>query len=206
MVYHGQQGLLEYDFHIAPGANPGDVRLSFTGADHMKVNGHGELVMDVGGRQVVHHAPSPIRPWAISNTPVDTRYVIHGGTVTFDVGDYDSARPLIIDPALNYSSYLGGLGNDGAYAVAVDASGNKYLTGVTGSTNFPGAINSPKATSSVTTDAFVTKIDSAGKVVFTTYLGSDGSIEPTGGEKGDAIAVDNQGKTMSQAVPLLTQP
>ena len=191
MVYHGQQGLLEYDFHIAPGANPNDVRLSFSGADHMKVNGHGDLLIDVGGRQVVHHAPYAYQTVGGGKHPVVTRYVIRNGTVAFQVGDYDSSRPLIIDPALNYSSYLGGLGDDGAYAVAVDASGNKYLTGVTNSTGLPKATNSQNGGS---TDAFVTKLDSAGSVVFTTYLGSSGSIEPSGGEKGDAIAVDSQGK------------
>lgn len=191
MVYHGRQGLLEYDFHIAPGADPAAVRLSFSGADGMKVNGNGDLVIDVGGRQVVHHAPYAYQTVDGAKQPVATRYVLHDGTVAFRVGHYDTNRSLVIDPALNYSSYLGGLGDDAAYGVAVDASGNRYITGSTNSTNFPGATNSPNGGGH---DAFVTKIDSAGNIVFTTYLGSDGSIESTGAERGDAIAVGSQGK------------
>jgi hypothetical protein len=190
LLYHGHNGMLEYDFHIAPGADPAAVGLRFTGADRLAVNGDGDLVITVGGAQVVHHAPYAYQTLGDTRHAVAARYVIHGEAVAFQVGDYDTGRPLVIDPALNYSSFLGGSSDDEAYAVKADDSGNIYLTGATRSQNFPGATTtSPQGGS----DVFVTKLKHDGSVVWSTYLGTNGTDEPTGAEKGDAIAIDTQG-------------
>ncbi|MEJ2574759.1 MAG: SBBP repeat-containing protein [Gammaproteobacteria bacterium] len=204
MIYHGKAGQLEYDFHVAPGADPRAIRLAIAGSDTMTVNARGDLVLKVGGEQVIHRAPYAYQIRHGAKVAVDARYRIHGRTVAFQLGDYDHRRPLIIDPTLIYGSYVGGTGDDTARAVAVDASGNIYITGKTASTDLPQAGNTPAG--GYFSDAFVTKLNSSGAVVFSTYIGSGGSIEPQGppqpiglqagteaGEKGNAIAVSSSG-------------
>ena len=132
----------------------------------------------------------------IERRPVRARYrVLDGARVTIELGDYDRERPLIIDPVLAYSSYFGGSGDDGVRAIAVDASGNIYLTGVTTSTNFPTA-NAHQGTRSgpnTTTDVFVTKLNPAGTTVFfSTYLGGAGS-ENNATETAGRITLDGNG-------------
>ena len=204
MIYHGKAGQLEYDFRIAPGADPHAIRLAIAGSDAMTVNPRGDLVLKVGGEQVIHRAPYAYQIHHGSKVAVDARYHIHGRTLAFQLGDYDHARPLIIDPSLIYASYVGGTGNDTARAIAVDAAGNIYITGQTASTDLPQANNTLYGG---TSDAFVTKLDSNGAVVFSTYIGSGGTNEPGGppnpmglnpgteaGEKGNGIAIGPQGK------------
>lgn len=190
LLYHGRGGRLEYDFVVAPEGDPRIVRLRFDGADAMHVDAHGNLVLAVGGQRVVHHAPVAYQVVHGVKVPVAARYLRRGDVVAFEVGAYDRRRPLVIDPALNYASYLGGSGADQARAVTVDASGDIYLTGGTKSADFPGASNAPSGG----TDAFVTKLNSDGSVAFSTYLGSGGTTEPSPGvEMGNAIALDGQG-------------
>jgi uncharacterized repeat protein (TIGR01451 family) len=206
MVYRGQAGQLEYDFTVAPHADPHAIRLAFAGNDSMTLNGHGDLILNVGGERVVHRAPYAYQTLDGTRVPVAARYAIEGKTVSFKLGRYDASRPLIIDPALIYASYLGGTGDDEARAVAVDASGNIYITGQTASTDLPYAGNF--SAGGGTSDAFVTKFDSSGAVVFSTYIGSGGSNDFVGppkpeglnsnqyeiGEKGNAIAISSQGR------------
>ncbi|PYV30385.1 MAG: hypothetical protein DMG22_20550, partial [Acidobacteria bacterium] len=120
--------------------------------------------------------------------------------VHFEVPDYDRSRPLVIDPVLDYSSYIGGSGGDLALGIAVDSANNAYVTGRTGSTNFP-ITSAEQATIGGNIDAFVTKFDPSGALVYSTYLGGEGSDAGTG------IAVDASGSativgnTTSSAFP-----
>jgi len=121
-------------------------------------------------------------------TPVEVRYALLGDpatpTVGFALGPYDPAFPLIIDPSLSYSTYLGGSKADVAYAIAIDSAGSTYVTGETFSTDFAGA----SGTNGGSGDAFVTKLNQTGSaVVYTTYIGGNA------GEQGNAIAVDSSG-------------
>lgn len=185
LVYYGNQRRLEYDFEIAPGADWRAVGVTFAGADRVRVDGTtGELVLDVGGREV--RQPKPFSYQGSRNAPdvVESRYVVQGRVVRFDVGAYDATRPLVIDPVIVYSTFLGGTGDDTAYGVAVDATGAAYIVGETGSANFPQSSTHTGAAAGGT-DVFVAKLTPAGDgLAYTTFLGGSSS------EQGRAIVLD----------------
>ncbi len=198
LVYYGVQSKLEYDFVVQPKADPEVIAMRFIGADELSVNPRGDLVIRVGEARVVQHRPIAYQDINGKRTHVDSRYRLLGNSaVGFEVGGYDARRTLTIDPILSYSTFVGGSdGNDDGRGVSVDASGNVYLTGSTTSTNFqtvaplqPGAgANDPSLEFS---DAFVTKINSAGTaVMYSTYLGGASD------DDGKAIAVDASGNAV----------
>jgi len=190
LVYHGNQRLLEYDFLVAPGADPRAIGIRFQGARKLTVNREGALVIALGGSEVIEHAPVVYQDIGGQRQTVAGRYVLRGrGRVGFSVAEYDRRRPLVIDPTLVYSTYLGGWasGNSGGF-IAVDASGNAYVTGGTESSDFPTTLGAFQTTYSGNGDAFVSKLNPAGSaLVYSTYLGG-----AKGGE-GEGIAVDASG-------------
>ena len=110
------------------------------------------------------------------------------GTVGFRASGYDPTKPLVVDPSIVYSSYLGGSGADYAYGVAVDASGAAYVTGSTTSTNFPTG-SALQGSNAGGTDAFVTKLNAQGNgIVYSTYLGGSNT------DVGYGVAVDLSGR------------
>ena len=193
LVYHGTEGILEYDFVLAPGADPGRIALDIQGADSMDIDGAGDLVLATPAGEVRQHAPRVYQEVAGVRRAVEGRYSVRdGGAVGFEVGPYDADRPLVIDPTLVYATYLGGNSSEYPKAIAMDAAGSVYLTGYTYSTDFPTV--SPFQGSNNGTlnvgygDAFVTKLDPAGtSVVYSTYLGG------VGDDVGFGIAVDASG-------------
>lgn len=206
LVYYGNGGQLEYDYVVAPGADPADIRLAFEGATKMSINGEGDLVLDTEGGQVVQHAPTVYQEIEGARKVVASRYVLGGkNEVGFEVGAYDDALPLVIDPTLTYSTFLGGNDYDYAYDIAVDTAGNAYVTGQTDSTNFPQA-PSPRPGN---IDAFVTKFNAAGTaLIYSIYLGGSDREGGGGDEKYGGIAVDSSGNayvtglTWSQDFPV----
>jgi hypothetical protein len=196
LVYYGNQQQLEYDFTIAPGADPGLIRLHVDGAQNLALDSQGDLVLHTAGGDVVEHAPVLYQQGAGGRQPIAGWFVPEGGDqVGFAVGAYDRSRPLIIDPTLSYSTYLGGSGHTVGTAIAVDAAGNAYVTGDTSSTNFPttpGAFQTTLGGGGFTTNAFVTKLNATGTaLVYSTYLGGSGLSEF--GDRGTGIAVDAAG-------------
>ena len=206
LVYYGHQGQLEYDFIVSPGADPNEIRLDLSGARKLWINTQGDLVMQTDAGQVRLEKPvlyqykSPAgddRQGA--KQQVDGHFRIRGkNEIAFVAGSYDRSKALIIDPNLLYSTFLGGSANDAGVSIAVDASGNAYVTGGTVSADFPtsGAVQSKfgGASSSCTDaltklfcgDAFVTEINAAGTaVVFSTYLGGNDA------DTGTSIALDS---------------
>ncbi len=188
-AFYGDQRQLEYDMIAAPGADPRNITLGFRGATRVAVSSRGDLIV---------HTPVGLlrqrRPYAYQERDgvrqrVDSRYILKGKRrVGFELGEYDRERPLIIDPVLAYSTYLGNSTlntYNEAWAVAVDASGAAYVVGNTSDREFPttNPINGGVQYGNV----FVMKFDSTGGVIYSVVLGNNGS------DKGYAIAVDSNG-------------
>lgn len=189
LSYYGREGQVEYDFLVEPGADPGRIRLGIDdGAEDIHLDADGQLVLTVGGGKLIHRAPVLYQKEAGERRLVRGRFVRYGTHVVgFEVGEYDLARPLVIDPVLTYSTYLGGSSDDQGLAAAVDLSGNLYVTGFTGSTDFPVA-NPAQASNPGYVSIFVTKLNPAGSaLVYSTYLGGSGF------DSGLDVAVDSSG-------------
>jgi hypothetical protein len=188
LVFYGNQRQLEYDFIVAPGADPHQIRLVFTGADVMKLDDNGDLLLATKGGELRQHHPVIYQEADGARQRVAGNFVITSqNNVSFAIGDYDPSRALVIDPTLNFSSYLGGgTDNDKGYAIAADSSGNTFVTGETLSTDFP-SVN-PAGSDQTGTDVFVTKMNSTGTgVSYSTYLGGSGT------DIGRGIGVDSSG-------------
>ncbi|MGD0359298.1 MAG: SBBP repeat-containing protein [Bryobacteraceae bacterium] len=268
LAFYGNQGQLEYDFVVAPGANPKNVQLQFDGVDSLRLDRDGSLVLSAANGEIRQHKPIVYQPGAGGREVVEGRYVIQShNRVTFEVARYDSRKPLIIDPVLTFGTYLGSPGDDlfglsaaastatypavavdpqgnvyvagfnggsaGTFTgnptiltanqggggakvfvvkmnstgsgllysvvfggsltdiaggIAVDAGGNAYVTGSTNSADFPTTAGAPQTVLNPTTNAFVAKVNAAGSaLVYSTYLGGSGNFG------GNGIALDPSG-------------
>jgi Beta-propeller repeat len=191
LVYYGHQGQLEYDFVVAPGASPNAITLAIVGTSHeapLRIDREGDLVATLDDGQVSFHKPVVYQPAGAERNYVDGRYVLKSEhEVGFEIAASDPAKPLVIDPTLSYSTYLGGSDDDEGNGIAVDSAGNAYVTGQTGSTNFPTS-NPLQPTNHGGGDAFVAALDPTGAtLLYSTYLGG------SGGDAGQGIAVDSAG-------------
>src|SRR5882762_8774828 len=197
LVYYGNQRQLEYDFVVAPGADPKKILLGFKGADKVEIDTQGDLVLHAAGGDVRQHKPVVYQEIDGIRQEIDGGYVRKGANrVGFRLAASDTARPLIINPVLSYSTYLGGSGREKGLAIAVDRDGNAYVTGLVSSTDFPTTAGAFQPIFGGGTafgggqgfDAFVTKFDSTGSaLLYSTYLG--GSDD----DQGLGIAVDTNG-------------
>ena len=203
LVYYGNQGQLEYDFVVAPGADPGAIRLALdngqpesrTPSAESRLAANGDLVVELPGGEVRFQKPLVYQasrgPNPQPRLPIDGRYKLIRNQVSFELGSYDRTQPLVIDPTLLYSTYLGGTGADAAGGIAVDGSGDVYVTGATTSTNFPltSAPGAPyQKTNAGGHDVFVSEINPEGTaLVYSTYVGGSGD------DYGTALALDSTG-------------
>ncbi len=188
LVYYGNQRQLEYDFIVSPRANPDRIKLSFAGASSARVDEHGDLLLTTSGGEVVQRKAIVYQEVAGERREIAAAYRVEEKTVSFDLGSYDKSLPLIIDPVLLYSSFLGAGNFDSGLAIAVDAQGSAFLTGNTFSIDFPLADPFQATNQGLFEDAFVTKLNPAGTaLVYSTYLGG------TVSDSGNSIAIDPQG-------------
>ena len=204
LVFYGNPRQLEYDFVVAPGADPSQIQLAFDGVDHLRIDDVGDLVLAVAGGELVQRAPRIFQRVEGQKREVIGRYVFrevgsgraqaspalayHAQTsVGFEVAAYAADAPLVIDPVLVYSTYLGGSSGEAAPRIALDSGGNAYVTGTTYSGNFP-TKNALYPNLWGTSDAFVFKLNPQGSApVYSTYLGGSDD-EHAGG-----IAIDSAG-------------
>jgi hypothetical protein len=187
LVYYGNQRQLEYDFIIRPGANPDAIRWSFEDTDALELSSSGELIVRFAGNEI--RQPRPRVYQQIGNETRELRgaYVLTSRKeVGFRLGEYDRTQPVVIDPVLLFSTFVGGSAQDYANGIAVDASG-VYVAGSTFSSDFP--LASPRQSSlGGSFDAFVLKLNPTGSaLIYATYLGG------SGGDYGMGIAVDGSG-------------
>jgi hypothetical protein len=270
LAFYGNQGQLEYDFVVAPGANPRAIRLRFDGVDGMHLDRTGDLVLSAANGEIRQHKPIVYQEGAGGRQIIEGRYIIQShNRVAFEIARYDNRKPLVIDPTLTFGTYLGSPGEevygisaaaststypavavdsqgnvyvagfnggdaadfvghptivygvqsgggsevfvvkmnptgtallysvvfggeftDVAGGIAVDTTGNAYVTGYTNSAHFPVTAGAPQTSLNGTTNAFVTEVDEPGlALVYSTYLGGSGNFA------GNAIAVDGSGNT-----------
>jgi hypothetical protein len=194
LVYYGNQQQLEHDFVVAPGGDASRIALQIEGSENMSLDAEGNLVIAVEGGEVYLQKPKIYQESGAKRREIPGGYLLRGAReVGFQVEDYDHAKPLVIDPVLVYSTYLGGGDYDFGLAIAVDSSGNAYVTGQAGSSDFPttaGAFQTSSESGSY--PAFVAKLNPIGSaLVYSTYLGGTGVTEFGNGASG--IAVDSLG-------------
>ncbi len=196
MLLRDQSGSLKYEFHVRPGARISDIRLAYSGSNGTVLDGRGGLLIQTAMGTIRDAQPLAYQEIDGARVLVASRYELTPATggeskYGFVVGaGYDPARELIIDPGLDYSTFLGGTSHEIGYGIAVDSAGNAYVTGLTQSPNFPttaGAFDRTGATQNFL-DAFVTKLNPSGTaLVYSTFLGG-GNFE-----WGRAIAIDGAG-------------
>jgi hypothetical protein len=209
LIYYGTQGKLEYDFDVAPGADPSVIQLAFQGATNPRIDAQGELVVSSPSGEVRLRKPVAYQEVAGERHPVAVSYAKKGrGRVAFQVAEYNPNLPLVIDPILIYSTYLGGSNIDTSNGIAVAPDNTAFVAGSTFSSDFPtahplqandgGGPDFPE-------DAFVAKISSdGGTLLYSTYLGGQNQDAANGiavDSFGDAFVI---GYTLSPNFPVLT--
>jgi energy-coupling factor transporter ATP-binding protein EcfA2 len=170
---------------VAPGADPEIVEINFGANQDFEINSTGDVVLHTNQGDILQSKPTAYQELNGLKEEVPVTYVVRSGhSIGFQLGAYDPGRPLVIDPVLIYSTYLGGSGFDQAYAIAVDSFGNSYVTGQTAAIDFPttaGAFQTEYGGG----DTFVAKLNPSGNaLVYSTYLASS---------SGNGIAVDSAG-------------
>lgn len=189
MVYYGNQGSLEYDFRVRPGVDPSVIHMSYEGPGSARVDDDGNLRFVFADREVQMKAPVVYQEGWFGRKKIEARYLSGpSGQLAFAVGNYDKTATLVIDPLLDYSTYVGGFQDQDGQGIDVDASGNAYVTGLTQN----GFIVTGGVPQTVygggNWDVFVSKLDPSGTaLLYSTYLGG------TGDDRGEAIRVDASG-------------
>lgn len=201
LEYHGNGQQLEFSFVLGAGADPRRIAMTVEGARRLRLDDAGQLILEMPGGMLRLLRPLVYQDVAGGRRRIEAQYVLRRGhRFGFQLADFDPALPLVIDPVLSYSTYLGGTGDDEGFAVAADSSGNMYVTGRTRSTNFPtvGAVQSVKSSSD---DVFVSKFDASGALVYSTYLGGTGTDIGRGIAASAAGRAYVTGQTDSQDFP-----
>src|SRR5581483_10088248 len=167
LAFYGNQSQLEYDFIVSPGASPESIGLEVTGADHIRLDSEGNLILTTAAGEVLLQKPFMYQLEGSDRREVSGSFTVSGNHIGFSVGKYDTKRALIVDPVLSYATYIGRSISDKVNAIAVAADGSTYLAGV-----------APKMSSSGQDEAFVAHISGdGGTLLYITYLGGSDSTE-----------------------------
>ncbi|MEZ2318961.1 MAG: S8 family serine peptidase [Microcoleus sp.] len=187
-VFKGTEGQLKSEFLVAPFADPSQIKMNYSGVNNIRLRDDGALILETPLGELIDNAPIVYQDINGQRVNVPAAYnLLANNQVNFSLGDFDRTQPLVIDPVLAYSTYLGGSASDSANRIAVDSTGAAYIIGTTVNnfTTTPGAYQTTPAGQA---DFLVTKINSEGTaLIYSTYIGG------TGNEYGIGIAVDSQG-------------
>jgi hypothetical protein len=189
LVAYAHERDVEYDLVVAPGGDPGQIRLRFPGAARVTLDRAGDLLIGTPSGTVRNGRPMAYQtsPRGMRE-PVTARYQLRGnGEIGIALGRYDRRRPLVIDPVLSSTKRIAGSGNEQVTDIAVDGSGNVYVTGFTEGRGFP-TLNGYQTTIRGDVDAFVAKYNSSGTLIYSTFYGGNGE------DVARAIAVDGTGR------------
>ncbi len=182
LTFYGNERQLEYDFTVAPGGDPNKIRLRFDGADDVRLDSGGQLILSNAAGELRNDRPVAYQEGAGSRTEVAAQFKrLADGTIGFEVGDYDHARSLVIDPVVVYSTYLGGSVSDFGRGIVADSAGTAYIVGDSFSSDF---LHFASPTNS---DVFVGKLDPSGLLLTYTFFGGTKNDIATG------LAVDGSG-------------
>jgi hypothetical protein len=186
--FYGNQRHLEYDFTVAPGSDPKAIALKVDGARKVAINSHGDLILHIPDGDAAFQKPLIYQMVGAERHEVAGNYVVASNNrVTFAVAKYDRSLPLVIDPILTYSTFLGGTGDETGFGIAVDGNGDAFIAGSTTSTDFPPTTNTAPAAGC----GFVTELDPAGAhQLYSSYL--CGTL--TTSDEAFAVALDPNGK------------
>src|SRR5215207_10088156 len=186
MVYYGNRRQLEYDFVVAPGSDPSVIQIAFKGIEDAEINHMGDVLLRTAQGDLRLSEPIAYQESNGMREEVSASYIRKGVSgIGFQLGDYDRSRPLIIDPVLVYSTYLGGNGFDQGYAIAVDSLGSAYVTGKTAAADFPTTAGAFQTIFGGGDALFIAKLNPQGTaLVYSSYIN---------GASGNGIAVDSAG-------------
>ena len=181
LVFHGNESLLEYDFVVAPGADPGQIRFKVSGANRLQVDESGDLVLHAANTQFRMHKPAIYQQIGDQRRPVDGGFSLKGGKlVAFELGNYDKKLPLVIDPSITFATFFGGAGTEVGGGVDLDvtnpASSLLYVAGTTSDiTSFTESHTLLGASPGATGYGFIAKIDptttGAASLKYLTFIG-----------------------------------
>ena len=176
LVYYGNQRQLEHDFVVSPYTDPSLISLRVRGADRLRLDSGGNLLLMTQEGVLRLEKPIIYQMVGENRQTITGRFRLNGkNTIGFTIAKYNHHLPLIIDPILSYSTYLGGSGDDYAFSIAVDGDGNAYVAGSTTSLDFPAGAAFQSKIGGGTSDGFVTRIRSDGSLMWSTYLGGSGA-------------------------------
>jgi len=213
LVYYGDQGQLEYDFRVAPAADPNQIALSFQGASARIDSGDsGDLILSTASGDVRFHAPRVYQP-AVLHSGNGEKTIVGGfrqladNKIGFTIGPYDHSRELVIDPVLSYSTYLGGSKTEAQVKIAVDAAPLIYVAGATDSPDFPVTDGSSLNPTPGAQNIFISKINptlaGTAQLVYSIYLGGSGTDSLSGIAVDAAFSIYVAGSTTSSDFPTL---
>lgn len=181
VVYYGNHNRLEYDLVLQPGADPRAIRLQFRGASRVHISTEGDLVVEAGGSRLVQKKPLIYQE--VSRRQIAGRYILLArNTVGLSLGRFDRTQSLVIDPTIEYCSYLGGTGDDQINAVKLTPQGLLYVAGNTPTGDFTAVGNYYDPYYTALIDVFIAILDTtpagAFNLVYLTYLGGSGNDIP----------------------------
>ncbi len=188
LVYYEKEGRMKYDFIVKAGADPGKIKMKYNGAEEIIIDADGNVVIKTRMGEIKEAKPSTFTRKA--KREIKSNYKIKNNIVQFNVSGYNKNEDIIIDPVSIWSTYYGGTAFDEGRSICTDNSGNVYVVGSTGSTNFPtnelpGAYYQPNRAGG--SDLFILKFNSIGERLWATYYGG------SAGEEGYSACTDNSG-------------